>query len=48
MVADYLHEHDDGLVRLRRFIEKLTADGVDDAAMAVVAIRQVRAFVGTT
>jgi glutamate dehydrogenase len=48
MVADYLHEHDDGLVRLRRFIGILSADGVDDAAMAVVAIRQVRAFVGTT
>ena len=46
MVADYLHEHDDGLVRLRRFIGILEADGVDDAAMAVVAIRQVRAFVG--
>jgi glutamate dehydrogenase len=48
MLAEYLHEHDDGLVRLRRFINKLSADGVDDAAMAVVAIRQVRAFVGTT
>ncbi len=46
MVAGYLHEHDNGLVRLRRFIATLEADGVDDAAMAIVAIRQVRAFVG--
>ncbi len=47
MVAEYLHEHDDGLVRLRKFVESLSADGVDDAAMAIVAIRQVRAFVGS-
>ncbi len=48
MVASYLHEHDDGLVRLRHLIAKLAVEGVSDAAMAVVAIRQVRAFVGTT
>ncbi len=46
MMAEYLHAHDDGLVRLRRFIATLADEGLDDASMAVVAIRQVRAFVG--